>query len=86
MLGRLVGPLGRIFVLATLVFLYWPAFHYGLFLVVFAPVLAPHYALRTRGRRGLCLALALLAAVLAPFLGWWLGLLLWPWVWGSPEG
>jgi len=30
--------------------------------------------------------LALLAAVLAPLLGWGLGLLLWPWVWGSPEG
>ena len=62
---------------------YWPAFHYGLLLIVFAPFLAPHYVLHTRGRKGLGLALALLVAMLAPFLGWWLGSLLWPVVWLS---
>ena len=63
---------------------YWPAFHYGLFFVLLSPLLVLHYVFHTRGRRGIGLALALLAAVLAPFLGWCLGALLWPVVWGAP--
>ena len=52
---------------------YWPAFHYGLF-VLFAPIAGPaHYAHRTRGRAGIRLQLALAAAALAPFLSAVLG-------------
>lgn len=45
---------------------FWPAYHYGMFLWVFWPVLAPHYFLRTRGRRGLGTALFVSAILWLP--------------------
>ena len=55
---------------------YWPAYHYGLFLICLTPFAIPHYVLRTRGgRSGLaraCGAFALqLLPVFAAFLGAW---------------
>ena len=55
---------------------HWPAYHYGLFLWFFGVLFIPHYVLKTRGTRGVPLAV-LLAAVLwlpvaAGMLGWWL--------------
>jgi hypothetical protein len=60
---------------------YWPAFHYGLFLLALWPVAVPHYVFRTRGWRGVGLAALLLAAICAPLLGWFVGYLAWPLVW-----
>ncbi len=64
---------------------YWPAFHYGLFLLALWPVAVPHYVLRTRGWRGVGLAGLLLTAICAPLLGWFVGYLVWPLVW-RPAG
>jgi hypothetical protein len=54
---------------------YWPCFHYGWWVALLAPILVPHYLLRTRGRSGLRLALFLDLVMLAPlaaaYLGWW---------------
>ena len=47
---------------------FWPAYHYGMFLWVFWPVLAPHYFLRTRGRRGLRTAFCVSAILWLPLL------------------
>ena len=55
---------------------YRPAFHYPLFVFLVWPVAVPHYVLRTRGWRGMGLALALLAAICAPLLGGVVGALL----------
>lgn len=55
---------------------YWPAYHYGVFLVLFWFLAIPHYVLRTRGRRGLAFACGLLLLLSLPicaaFAGWWL--------------
>jgi hypothetical protein len=123
----LLGPFGRIFLLAALLFVYsagaalsfiepqswaatlcasygvpllvvwwaehdsgrtrfWPAFHYALFLLTLWPIAVPHYVLRTRGWRGLGLAVVLLSAICAPLFGWVAGYLLWPLVWREPAG
>ncbi len=63
---------------------YRPAFHYGLYLLWFWPIAVPHYVLRTRGARGLPLAALLLMAISSPYIGWFVGYLLWPVVWGNP--
>lgn len=53
---------------------YWPAYHYGLLLLLFWFLAVPHYVLRTRGRGGALLALGLFFAICAPavcgFVGW----------------
>ena len=54
---------------------YWPAQHYGLWLWFLWFVALPHYFVKTRGRRGLVIAVPLLATLAAPILasilGWW---------------
>ena len=57
---------------------YWPAFHYGLWVFVAAPIVVPHYLLRTRGRAGLPLVLLVLAVMLAPTIASWIGWLAYP--------
>ena len=55
---------------------YWPAYHYGLFLILFWLLALPHYLIHTRGRRGAVNAVGILLLLLAPFatgwFGWWL--------------
>ncbi len=54
---------------------YWPAYHYGLYLWLLWFIVVPHYVLKTRGRRGVGLALALSMILWAPalmsFIGWY---------------
>ncbi len=54
---------------------HWPAYHYGLFLLMFSFVLIPHYILNTRGTSGIALAFAvsclIWGPVVAAYAGWW---------------
>ena len=52
---------------------FWPAYHYGILLWIFWPVLAPYYFLRTRGRRGLGTALFISAILWLPLLSAMMG-------------
>jgi hypothetical protein len=52
---------------------YWPAYHYGLFLLMLWPLAIPHHVLRTRGRSGLGLACGTFALELLPFAAAFLG-------------
>ncbi len=52
---------------------YWPAYHYGLWIFVAAPIVVPHYLMRTRGIAGIPPMLILLGAMLAPLLAAHLG-------------
>ena len=52
---------------------FWPAYHYGLWLICAGPVLIPHYVFRTRGGRGLGLAVVLSLVLWMPWIGLALG-------------
>ena len=52
---------------------YWPAFDYGLLLLISAPVAIPFHIFRTRGLAGAPLLLGLVAALLAPLAAAYLG-------------
>ena len=64
---------------------YWPAYHYGLWIFIAAPIVVPHYLMRTRDRAGLPIMLILLGAMLAPFVASYAGLWAYPympeWLW-----
>jgi len=55
---------------------YWPFYHYGLWMLIFGIILVPQYTIKTRGFRGVGLAIILSLVIWAPtaagIAGWWL--------------
>ena len=59
---------------------FWPGHHYALLMLIAAPLVIPHYALRTRGRSGVWLALVLEVALFAPLVAYYAGYWIYPYV------